>query len=662
MSLYSKMKDYITIKYPDVISEYSEWIIANGNDSFKRKLHAYIHLLGLIVCRKAKIVKIKYGEYEDCKREDISRLIEKITDYDVISFDIFDTLILRNVERPEDVFDVVGAKLNISGFGFARKRVEKSLWDKGNYTIDDIYVALECQRGISLQCKEFEFQTELAVCTVNPYMKQLYDAAIEQGKIVVATSDMYWPKSYIEQILNKCGYTGLKNIFVSCDYGVDKKSGKLYKVLKEKEFAGRKILHIGDNYNADVYHAKKAGIDAMQYIPVYEYGKKYRKNGYEKRALGMSVADAIINNKIHNGICELEQYEQYGYIYGGPLIAGYCQYIEDVSEEKKIDKLLFVARDADVICKAYKKYFGKIDCEYVYASRNAVAQLAFERYPDFFIEQVLQLRFIDKKEKTTIKEVLEQSGLQCLSEKLSEVGLTEDAFLEHTEMELLSELIYRYKQEIIDAFADVRQGAYLYWKEAIGTAHKIALVDIGWQGSTMVCLDYFLNEVCKLSVDLWTIQLGTIRTKWNGKYLDEKCIFSYCFSDEYNQEIGRTMMYQPIRKNIIEIMFTAPHATLVSYKVDENGAGVPVFAELIKDNIDVNQKIQKGILLFVEQFAAIEEKIGHNLYISGEKAFQRLCDISNQRKYIYYLFKDYMFSNVPCDAKQEKMGAVIKRI
>ncbi len=661
MSLYSKVKDYITIKYPDVISEYSEWIIANGNDSFGRKMRAYGHLLNLIMFRKSKALKIRQGEYEDSKREELSQWIKKITDYDVISFDIFDTLILRNVERPEDVFDVVGTKLNISGFGFARKCVEKSLWDNGIYTIDDIYVALECQRGIPLECKEIEFQTELAVCTVNPYMKQLYDVAIEKGKIVVATSDMYWSKSYIEQILDKCGYTGLNNIFVSCDYGVDKKSGKLFTVLKEEMFADRKVLHIGDNYNADVYRAKKAGIDAMQYISVQEYGKKYRKSGYEERALGMSVADAIINNKIHNGICELGKYEQYGYIYGGPLVAGYCKYIEDVSEEKKIDKLLFVARDADVICKTYKKYFGKKECKYVYASRNAVAQLAFEQYPDFFIEQVLQLRFIDKKEKTPIKKVLEQAGLQCLSGKLYEIGLTEDICLERKEMELLSELIYRYKQEIIDAFADVRQGAYLYWKEVIGTAHKIALVDIGWQGSTMVCLDYFLNEVCKLSVDLWTIQLGTIRTKWNGKYLDEKRILSYCFSEGYNMDVGRNMMYQPMRKNIIEIMFTAPHATLVSYKTDEKGCGIPVFAELIKENIDVNEKIQNGILLFAERFAEVEKEIEINLSVLGNKVFQRLYDLSKQRKYMYYLFQNYLFSNVPCDAKQEKMGSVIKR-
>ena len=42
--------------------------------------------------------------------------MKEINKYKYISFDIFDTLIKRNVEKPEDIFKIVEKKLQIENF------------------------------------------------------------------------------------------------------------------------------------------------------------------------------------------------------------------------------------------------------------------------------------------------------------------------------------------------------------------------------------------------------------------------------------------------------------------------------------------------------------------------------------------------------------------
>lgn len=661
MSIYSTVKNHITKKYPDVMAEYSEWIIAHGNTTVVGKIRAYTYLFNSILGRKNHKMTIKKSEFEDTKRKDIILLKECLAEYDVISFDVFDTLVLRNVERPEDVFEVVGNKLGIEGFSHVRKNIEQSLSDKENYTIHDIYFELEKQKGISKEYFLKEFEIEKTLCRENPYIKTIYKSAVELGKKVIIVSDMYWPKEYLKEILAHCGYTETDDIYVSCDYEISKKDGALFKLISEQEYADKKILHIGDNYNSDFIQAKRNGIKAKQYVSVYEQGKKYRHNRFDKQPLGQSIVHAVINNEIHNGICEMDQYEQFGYIYGGPVVAGYCKYINQKVEDKNIDKLLFVARDANVIYKAYKKFYAKCESEYVYASRNAVAQLAFERYPEYFIEKVLQLRFVDAKTNRNIAILLEETGLSCLLDKLQEVDLTNDTIFTQEEMQKIIVLIYRYKGLIMDAFAPVREAAFLYWKQVIGEAKKVALVDIGWQASTMMCLEYFLNEVCHMGVELYTIHMGTSRSKWNALMLENEKILSYCFSDENHKDMGDSVMYHPVSVSVIEIMFTASHPTLISYHINDVGQAEPVFAKMIRANLEINEKIQNGILKFVEEISQIEKDLEINIMIHGSEVFRSLCEISRQKRYMNYLFHDYRYSAVPCDAHEETMGDIIKR-
>ncbi|MCD8168778.1 MAG: hypothetical protein LUE94_05580, partial [Clostridiales bacterium] len=57
------------------------------------------------------------------KPANAEEMFNKISNYMVISFDIFDTLLKRNIQSPKDVFDYMESLLVGQYTGFAEKRV-----------------------------------------------------------------------------------------------------------------------------------------------------------------------------------------------------------------------------------------------------------------------------------------------------------------------------------------------------------------------------------------------------------------------------------------------------------------------------------------------------------------------------------------------------------
>lgn len=74
------------------------------------------------------------------------------------------------------------------------------------------------------------------------------------------TSDMYFSKSEMEQLLADKGIEGYDEIFVSCDHQATKGDGRLFRPLLEL-VGERTVLHIGDNEVADDEVPRRLGID-----------------------------------------------------------------------------------------------------------------------------------------------------------------------------------------------------------------------------------------------------------------------------------------------------------------------------------------------------------------------------------------------------------------
>ena len=144
-------------------------------------------------------------------------VLEQLKQYEIITFDIFDTLISRAVTHPTDVFRLVEKRwqnnnsLNSSFFA-SRIQAEQTAYQKYGVCVnlDQIYALLESDYGFSAadaeQLKKLEIQTELDVVIPRRAMLELYEELQACGKTIILCSDMYLSAPNIALLLEKAGY------------------------------------------------------------------------------------------------------------------------------------------------------------------------------------------------------------------------------------------------------------------------------------------------------------------------------------------------------------------------------------------------------------------------------------------------------------------------
>lgn len=333
----------------------------------------------------------------------VEEYISKLKQYDVISFDIFDTLIFRPFSEPTDLFFFLGEKLSFMDFKRIRMEMEyrarqKNFGERGHYEISlaQIWDLIEQETGLSAtDGMALEQELEQQFCYANPFMKAVYDWLLKLGKEIIIVSDMYLPSECLEKILQGQGYTGYRKLYVSCEYGKNKASGELYNIvhddIEHEMGAGQvfSVIHVGDNPVSDHQMAQKAGWAVMSVV----IGGAYR---------------GIVQNHIWNGLKKYSMAYEYGYIYGGLFVLGYCQYIHRYARENSMDKILFLSRDGDILKQVYDRMYPDDCTEYVYWSRRAATKLlaVSDKY-DYF------RRFVYHKvnQGYTIRKILEAMEL-----------------------------------------------------------------------------------------------------------------------------------------------------------------------------------------------------------------------------------------------------------
>lgn len=310
----------------------------------------------------------------------------------VVSFDVFDTLLLRPFYYPVDLFEFVGnrfaKKFNINSifeFKDLRIQAEKNAREKVKTfepNIDDIYIELKLITGFSSEqinfCKDVEHELELKFCKRREVAFLLYQFAKAIGKKVIAISDMYFSKTFLRELLKKSGYE-IDDVYVSCDKGLSKSSGKLYTfVAKDLGVSRNSFLHIGDNYDSDVENARKRGFDAC-FLPKTTACfdallKKLLPNAWGNRSMaftcyhfsGIRCMWAIIANKLFDNPFYIFPAES---LFGGnPFIFGYfglgmhllavSQWIQREVEKNHYTGIHFLYRDGYLAERAYELMFG----------------------------------------------------------------------------------------------------------------------------------------------------------------------------------------------------------------------------------------------------------------------------------------------------------------
>ena len=265
--------------------------------------------------------------------------------YEVISFDIFDTLLLRPYVKPTDLFYHLELLEKVPGYAYARIRAEQDARKKiPEATLDEIYSELCGYPGM----KEKEKQLEEQVLTANSEMKPIYDYAKMKGRRIVIVSDNYLPEQFLKSVLETNGYTGFTNLYVSCEYRKNKHSGALFKeVIEHERVNPQSILHIGDNAHSDQKMAYKNKISSVRYTKVIDQ----LLHNDSRSKLFLEKHPGEVNASILLGMIAMKRslnttyWHRIGYTYAGPSILGYMKWLDNNLIDNPPTDVLFVARD-----------------------------------------------------------------------------------------------------------------------------------------------------------------------------------------------------------------------------------------------------------------------------------------------------------------------------
>lgn len=182
-----------------------------------------------------------------------------------ISFDVFDTLLWRRTLFPSDAFEL----LPHGRFGRAlRPRAEA-------------VVTAFCRRVLAREprladiyrvCFPYdpaaELEVEARLAVANPYCQTLLRQLVARGVPVVAVSDMYLSGAQIAALLQATGFPALP-VMSSADAGVSKRIGGRLFVLAAQRLgmAPASVLHLGDDWHADVVMARRQGLASRRLVP-----------------------------------------------------------------------------------------------------------------------------------------------------------------------------------------------------------------------------------------------------------------------------------------------------------------------------------------------------------------------------------------------------------
>ena len=299
----------------------------------------------------------------------------------VVSFDVYDTAVLRAVASPQAVFLSLEREardlFNDQALPFFARRLEAERLSRedarrtrhnGEVTLSEIYAHLGRLLGHDepsliealrkLMAREIELERLLA--RPNPTIMEAYRYAVENGKQVVFTSDMYLPYEVLRDILSAAGYHPQDHrLFLSNLEGAGKKDGGLYKILcTVLGLAPNKILHIGDHPLSDVKNAKANGLQVFPYercalVAARAAGTDAaeREHFDEVRALWRGLADGTCYHR--RPYDEARQEETFalrlGYETLGVCALGFAQWLLAKARERNLTHLYLLPNIASLL-------------------------------------------------------------------------------------------------------------------------------------------------------------------------------------------------------------------------------------------------------------------------------------------------------------------------
>jgi predicted HAD superfamily hydrolase len=555
----------------------------------------------------------------------------QLSTHDLVSLDVFDTLILRAVSAPTDVFSLVKLALiarretlidpeTLDAFPTLRVKAEQSArlskqQEQGTpeVTLDEIYDRLGRLSGANPQwlavMKETELDLEMRLAYPNPAGRCIWEAALAEHKKVVFCSDMYLPSSFISRLLEKCGYDRYDGLYVSCEHAKSKHDGTFFEYIAGLHGAPmERVLHIGDNQYSDCTMARQAGCSAI-HLPQPASPATMSAAGGERpfyRNAAFSTIQGVLRKRtLMPASSHMDPWERVGYKVFGPLFTGFLLWLATVAQRNRPEKILLFARDTHFVKRHLQRFLGPVgvdaDIEYIYVSRGS---LLLPSFTDFQPTRLWHL-FSGKLHKT-VADHLRRLGLapEMFRNAAQAAGFESiDEVVRNGEPRMHTLLTRLYEPLLVES-ARRRPLPKRYIERFVGGARRLMLVDIGWVGNMQ---SSFLRLLEPFTGDLqvrghYVGLFGSARENDYPGQTMEGWLIHYGDLAELERKVWWAGGVE-----LLEFAMCAPHGTTLGYALTEGGEVQPILesTETDAESYALSARVQKGAEQFLEEYLAI---------------------------------------------------------
>ncbi|MBQ6466816.1 MAG: HAD hydrolase-like protein [Clostridia bacterium] len=516
---------------------------------------------------------------------------------DIVSFDVFDTLITRKVLHPADVFSLAAIlakqRMNIS-FDLRKVRIEaeKKLVDsekKYSYNIQDIYKIIKKEQNLSDELTEqlltVELEAEEKLVCPRKDVRDLFMELYNSGKKLLLVSDMYLSSSQVKHLLEICGYPDNLDLFVSNEHGKSKSDGSLWKEIVGR-FDGKSIFHIGDDKFSDSIAVKRAGqkaflikksVDSFFESKLFPLLQKYDNGKFENSLILGKLSNEILFNNAFSGAYN---YDELTGLWTGAALACFIRWLINTKDDSL---LLFVTREGYIFQPMYLSYCKNAAVEpqrncMLFTSRQAVSRayvtsekelddlldLNYKGYLDRFLETRCNITNVNPEFKNVRIELPRQKAM-------------------------VKERISSYLDEIIKLAKPLRDAYLNYISSCCQEAKtdKLTIVDVGYFGTTQ----FLLSKLSGNKIAGKYFMIG------NTKYPKQ---IGCAITSLFNYEEGVHPIYENI--NFLEASLQVPYGQLKCLRQDKNGNYVTECNDAKQESASV-AKAQNSFLRFTNEDA-----------------------------------------------------------
>lgn len=599
--------------------------------------------------------------------------------YDLYSFDIFDTIITRKVAKPTGIFALIQHEIN-TDLKFAdlpldvktnffkyrinaeyRQRRLNTMWkDDKDITFNQIYQDLKETHYLTDEqteaLKELELNLEYEnIIPINENIHKINNL-VSEGKRVVLISDMYLPKEIIAKFLSKTQLVKDIPIYLSSEVGFKKETGEIYKHIQKLENVEfENWYHLGDNENSDYKQALYLGIDSERYhyADLKCYEEKLLNGNFESPAVQLTIGCAR-NLRLQN--YNISDKFDLGVSLAAPIFYPYVHWLLEQAQRRDIKYLYFLARDGYILQKIadiiIKNKNLNIKTEYVYGSKKAwrlpALSLENKRLKAQFVETLMWVyNNLDKMLDLSFKELNEVLPVEFRNYRRT---------MSDKKLKKFKEFLIKddnWMKLVIEKNKSKRETAVRYLKQLADNANgeNFAFVDVDGTRFTMNCMSSLMREVYDGKVTTFYLTstpnvFEPIDIDYHHFYALKRSLVGHVMELLARAPHGQTLGYEEKDGVMVPILEKIPEKIFEDWNFDKFISGIETFTSCMNEyekqfnTISFeDQQIMEKYIQFMSRdvdrdTANLLGTIVHSLYGNEQKEFAPKIHFGGALKYI----------------------------